>query len=188
MRYSLIAASVFALALTACATQADLDKTQNYWQRTDTDSALYMRGPKAQHMLHQDISSCVAELKELQRLGSIRKAIPTGGTQVPSYDPNNSMINAYNTPNRDGPLYAEYYDYVDFEGCMMEQGWQRAVVMTPQQRVDGQDNWLKSLINPDWGGRGDLKPRAINDAQAPTDNEASRSNPANPTNPSSFNN
>lgn len=165
MRLPLLALTLIALTLPACSYSGRLEKTQNYWQRNDTDSALYLRGPKAQHTLHQDISSCVAELKELQRLGSIRKAIPTGGTQVPSYNPNNSMINAYNTPDRDGPLYAEYYDYVDFEGCMTQKGWQRAVVLTPQQRVDGQDNWLKSLINPDWGGRGDTVPRSINDAQ-----------------------
>ncbi len=188
MRFSTLVSLGLIVALSACSSSARLDKTQNYWQRTDTDSALYMRGPKAQHTLHQDISSCVAELKELQRLGSIRRAIPTGGQQVPSYDPNNSMINAYNTPNRDGPLYAEYYDFVDFEGCMREQGWQRALVMTPQQRVDGQDNWLKSLINPDWGGRGDTRPRMIEDARAPTANESSRSNPATPNKPNSFNN
>ena len=140
------------LFLSACAATDRLDNTSNYWQRAETDSALYMTGPKAQHMLHQDIASCVAQLKELQRLDSIRKAIPTNtDNQVPDYNPSNASIASADTPDRDGPLYAQYYDFVDFEGCMRTKGWERAVAMTPKQQIDGKNNWIRSLVDKDWG-------------------------------------
>lgn len=140
------------LGLAACS-GGRVDESSNYWQRTDTQSAMYMTGPKAQHTLHQDIASCVAQLKELQRLSSLRNAIPTDtGNQVPSYNPSNTKLASADTPNRDGPLYAEYYDFVDFEGCMQTKGWQRALVMTPTQSVEGRDNWFRSLVDKDYVG------------------------------------
>lgn len=139
--------------LTACSSHDRLDKTSNYWQRAETQSALYMTGPKAQHLLHQDIANCVAQLKELQRLDSIRNTIPTNtDNQVPDYNPSNTRIASADTPNRDGPLYAEYYDFKDFEGCMRTKGWQRALVMTPYQQIEGKNNWIRSLLDKDWGG------------------------------------
>jgi hypothetical protein len=142
-------------ALTACSADR-LDKSTNYWQRSNTDSALYLVGPKAQHQLHKDIASCVNNLQELQRLGPLKDAIPpdTSRNQVPDYNPKNTSVATFDTPDRDGMLYAEYYDYVDFEGCMKEKGWQRAVALTPNQRMKGQDNWIRSLIDPNWGGGG----------------------------------
>ncbi len=138
--------------LAAC-TSDRIDQTSNYWQRTETQSALYMTGPKAQHTLHQDIARCVSQLKELQRLSSLRNAIPTDtGNQIPDYNPSNMPVASEDTPQRDGPLYAEYYDFVDFEGCMRNSGWERALVMTPRQSIDGRDNYIRSLIDKDWGG------------------------------------
>lgn len=139
-------------ALSACSSDK-VEESSNYWQRTETQSALYMTGPKAQHTLHQDIANCVAQLKELQRLSSIRDAIPTDtGNRVPDYNPSNSAVASADTPQRDGPLYAEYYDFVDFEGCMRTKGWERALVMTPRQSLDGRDNWVRSMVDPEFGG------------------------------------
>lgn len=156
----LICACLALTALTACSTDR-LDQANNYWQRTNTQSAMYMTGPKAQHTLHQDIASCVTQLQELQRLGSLRDAIPpnTAANQVPDYHPSNTKVATMDSPNRDGPLYAEYYDFADFEGCMREKGWERALVLQPKQRVKAQDNWIRSLVDPNWGGAGASNPK-----------------------------
>lgn len=155
MTMRILGVMMIVAALTACSTDK-LEKTSNYWQRTDTQSALYLVGPKAQHQLHKDISTCVNELQELQRLGSIRDAVPpdSARNKVPDYNPTNSRVASNDSPDRDGPLYAEYYDYTDFEGCMREHGWQRAVALTPDQRIKSQDNWIRSLVDPEWGGGG----------------------------------
>ena len=155
MTMRIVGVMMMLAALTACSTDR-LDKSSNYWQRTDTQSALYLTGPKAQHQLHKDIAACVNNLQELQRLGSLRDAIPPDSSknQVPDYNPTNSIVSTNDSPDRDGPLYAEYYDYTDFEGCMRDKGWQRAVALTPDQRIKSQDNWIRSLVDPNWGGGG----------------------------------
>lgn len=161
----LICALLVVTALSACSADR-LDKSNNYWQRSNTQSALYMTGPKAQHKLHQDIASCVAQLQELQRLGSLRDAVPpnTANNQVPDYNPSNSKVATNDSPNRDGPLYAEYYDFTDFEGCMRENGWERAVVLQPEARTRAQDNWIRSLVDPNWGGAGDNSSKPVRGA------------------------
>ena len=89
----------------------------DFWQRTDAPSQIYLQGPKAQHTLNHDIANCVVEVRELARLGSIRSATPP--TQGSSYN------DGFETPQYDGADYAAYYNYADFEGCMIEKGWQR---------------------------------------------------------------
>jgi len=101
----------------------------DYWQRNSASSALYMQGPKAQQMLHQDIAMCTAELKELDRLGEIRKAIPANynsGNDMSDRTAAQQNLDTWDTPSRDGYLYNEHLEYHDFETCMYAKGWGRA--------------------------------------------------------------
>lgn len=117
--------------LAACAntpSEAELRERGQYWQRASTSSAIYLRGPKAQQMLNQDIARCVWELKELEKVGAIREAFPADpnrdGTVPDPRTPEGRMAQ-WETPERRGALYAEHLDYHDFEGCMADKGWER---------------------------------------------------------------
>lgn len=131
-RYSLLLMAVAgSLAISACATDKvtdkDLRERGHYWQRSSASSALYLRGPKAQQMLHRDLSRCVVEIRELKRLGSIRKHIPAETEQGKAPDPNTPTgeLATYETPEREGYLYAEHLEYHDLESCMDYKGWER---------------------------------------------------------------
>ncbi len=101
-----------------------LEESGQYWQRVHTSSALYLRGPKAQQMLNRDIARCVVELRELERLGAVRDAIPEyAANLVLSED--EARIAGWDTPERDEDLFVEHADYTDFEGCMLYRGWER---------------------------------------------------------------
>lgn len=100
-----------------------------YWQRVHAASALYLRGPKAQQMLNRSIARCVTELRELERLGSVKDAIPLYAHG--SFDDGlvlsteEAELAGWDTPERDKELFAEHSDYIDFEGCMLAKGWER---------------------------------------------------------------
>lgn len=117
-----IALSLTVLALSACEStkQTRPEDHAAFWQRSDITSALYLRGPKAQHQLHMDIASCVSEVKELSRLGTIRDANPPSGIEM-----NEGLAKNWQSPKGDGPLYAEFRDFHDFESCMNFKGWER---------------------------------------------------------------
>ena len=126
------------LALGACESTKETDPLRDaaFWQRSDTSSALYMRGPKAQHTLHKDIASCVAEVKELSRLGSIRDANPPGMIEM-----NKGLASKWQSPKGDGPLHTEFMDFTDFESCMNYKGWQRAEYVKPATVDKAQMNY-----------------------------------------------
>lgn len=120
------------LAISACSTsgskKVDFDDAK-YWQRSSASSSLYLRGPKAQQMLHQDISQCTSDIKELNRIGEIRSAIPTtynSGNELEGRTASQAELDHWDTPERDGYLYGEHLDYHDFETCMTFKGWERA--------------------------------------------------------------
>ncbi len=102
----------------------DIEKSGQYWQRVHTSSAIYLRGPKAQQMLNRDIARCVVELKELERLGAVKDAVPeyAEGLVLSEEEAN---LAGWDTPERDKELFAEHSDYIDFEGCMLAKGWER---------------------------------------------------------------
>jgi len=121
------------LALSACGSfnpsTAPKIEDAKYWQRSSTSSALHLQGPKAQQMLHQDIATCVNEIKELERLGEIRRVIPANynsGNEIETRTASQQELDINDTPARDGFLYSEHLDYHDFETCMGAKGWQRA--------------------------------------------------------------
>jgi len=124
------------LALTACgplSKKMDLEDAR-YWQRESASSSLYLRGPKAQQMLHQDLSNCTANIKELERLGEIRKAIPS------NYN-SDGELTSWDTPERDGYLYGEHLDYRDFETCMTSKGWERAEYLAYDDAARARDEY-----------------------------------------------
>ena len=128
--------TIAALMLTACvghhgnigALKRKLAERGDYWQRVDTTSAIWTQGPKAQQMLNRDISTCVAELSELVRLGEIKSAVPANPTDVASADSDaRKNLMAFETPDRDGALLSSAQTYTDFESCMHVKGWERTM-------------------------------------------------------------
>lgn len=138
--------SLATLSLAACQVPPKLEDAQ-YWQRQNATSALYLRGPKAQQTLHMDISTCANEINELERLGPLREALPadTNNGQVP--DPNSAGGNLakWDTPKRDGHLYAEHFNYTDFEGCMDYKGWERVEHLPYDQATKSRAEYIDTL-------------------------------------------
>lgn len=125
---------LLAIVLAACATEPYGSVEQHvinhgqYWQRAETSSALYLRGPKAQQTLNKDIARCVVEIRELERLAALQKGIP-GMPRNPAYpddgmNPGARMVDA-DAPGREGFLRTEVLPYHDFETCMFANGWER---------------------------------------------------------------
>lgn len=124
-------------------------ENSDYWQRADSVSAQYMTGPKAQHQLHKDIASCVAEVRELVRLGSIRKAEPPKDLAM---EP--GLRAGWNSPTRDGPLYTEYTDFQDFDGCMKSKGWERVDFVRPLAAKRASRNYVTTIFGHPFGWSG----------------------------------
>ena len=132
LKKSVLLLSCFsALALGACGTyhraHPDMEEAK-YWQRQNASSALYLQGPKAQQMLHKEISECVTEIGELEKLGELRRAVPAhynSGNSAEYRTASQAELNQWDSPARDGYLYAEHLDYHDFETCMGAKGWER---------------------------------------------------------------
>ncbi len=118
--FPVLLCGVVVAGVTACSPTLP-DK--HYWQRADTTSSIYTRGPKAQQMLHRDISRCVSEVRELERLGTIRFNIPaeSGAVRGDARD----KLAEWETPERDGYLRNEHMPFHDFESCMAYRGWER---------------------------------------------------------------
>lgn len=114
----------FALPVYADSVNDAIEERGQYWQRVHTSSSLYLRGPKAQQMLNRDIARCVVELRELERLGAVKDAIPEYAEGV-VLNSDEAKLHGIDFPERDKDLYAEHSDYIDFEGCMLANGWER---------------------------------------------------------------
>lgn len=116
--------SCILLALSACGTGRPQIDNGQYWQRVSASDAIYLQGPKAQQILNRDISRCVTELREMERLGQIKDAIPTdfAGRVL---NPDERALYDEDTPERDGSLFTEHGDYQNFEACMLDKGWER---------------------------------------------------------------
>ncbi len=125
MRSFLITTLFLTFSLPAIAgVNDDIEQKGQYWQRVNTSSAIYLRGPKAQQMLNRNIARCVTELRELERLGAVKDAIPEYAQGV-VLSKDEAELAGWDTPERDKELFAEHSDYIDFEGCMLAKGWER---------------------------------------------------------------
>lgn len=120
-----------------------IENSGQYWQRVNASSSIYLRGPKAQQILNRDIARCVVELRELERLGAVKDAIPEYAEGIVLSEAEAHMA-GIDTPERDDELYAEHADYSDFEGCMLEDGWERIKYVPFEQAAQAQDNYLST--------------------------------------------
>lgn len=137
--------SIAAVMLLSACTPGQVVKKDNrqadFWQRSEAVESIYLNGPKAQHQLNKDIAACVAEVKELTRLGSIRNARPPQGVAT-----NRPMRQGWNSVTRDGPLHTEYTDFQDFEGCMDYKGWNRTQYVTPTQSSRARNVYNETIM------------------------------------------
>jgi hypothetical protein len=151
LSFALVLSATAALGLSACNSVTDEyveTKNGHYWQRTDASSAVYQRGPKAQQMLHRDIAKCVYQVRELQRLNTIRSVTP-GDIDINGKTPDATVaagrLASQDTPERDGFLYAEQTDFHDFETCMNGQGWDRVEYLPYDTSVEARSNYIKTM-------------------------------------------
>ncbi len=147
---SLILTAAAALALTACAQDIryELEEDAQYWVRADTTDAIYQRGPKAQQMLFRDIARCTSELKEMERMGALRNTIPSdsyGQKDAPKPNSPESRMADWDSPEREGYLYAEHYPYTDFETCMTYKGWQRTNYVNSDTRNRSWNDYIDAV-------------------------------------------
>lgn len=134
---ALVLTCTAALALGACtgvSINKKIEKEGQYWQRVNVSETTWLRGMKAQQLLNKDIASCVTELRELERLGMLRNAIPTNMSGR-VLDPDELELSKWDTPERDKHLLTEHSDYQDFNGCMLAKGWER-IKFIPYDRVE----------------------------------------------------
>lgn len=133
---------IFSLPAIAGVNEA-IEERGQYWQRVHTSSALYLRGPKAQQMLNRDIARCVVELRELERLGAVKDAIPEYAEGV-VLNSDEAELHGVDFPERDKDLYAEHSDYIDFEGCMLANGWERIKYVPYDVAIQAHENYKKT--------------------------------------------
>ncbi len=138
---------ISAISLSAGCT-SNIPKVDNaqYWQRANPADTTYINGPKAQQLLNRDIARCVTELRELERLGQIKNAIPvTPDGRV--LNPDELAMREVDTPERDGYLFAEHKNYSDFEGCMDFAGWERTRSLTYDMSLRAEHNFFANHVN-----------------------------------------
>jgi hypothetical protein len=136
--------AIAALSLSAC-NPVPSSKSEQFWQKKNVSEAIYAQGPKAQQMLNRDIARCVFELQELERLGVTKNAIPTNVYGM-TLDPDEQRLRDHDTPERDQNLLAEHYDYLDFEGCMADKGWERTKSVPFVVAAWGRENYKRAHI------------------------------------------
>ncbi|MCB1652105.1 MAG: hypothetical protein KDI46_08640 [Alphaproteobacteria bacterium] len=148
MKHSFLVLGVIAtFALPACETaKAVGDVGGEFWQRTNASESIYLQGPKAQQILNRDISRCVVELRELERLGAVKNAIPTDLAGHVLREDQLEMAD-WDSPERDKQLFAEHSDYTDFESCMGEKGWERVEHVPYNISRKGRENYLEAHVD-----------------------------------------
>jgi len=139
------------LALSACSTEMNKEFEENgrYWQRIGTTDSIYQQGPKAQQMLFQDLANCTAVVNEMERMGAIKEAVPAetwdaDANKIIPGSPESRMGN-WDTPERDGYMRTEMYDFHDFEGCMTSKGWERVKYVNYKTEERARDTYLDTI-------------------------------------------
>ena len=118
---------------------------QDYWQRVEDNSALYMTGPKAQQRLDEDIARCVREVDELVRLDAVRETMPPD-----THSEYHSALNAsgdlsyYDSPTRFGDKKVDHSDFHDYESCMRSKGWERVRYLRYQTQAKSQKTYAET--------------------------------------------
>ena len=138
------------LLLPACAgtpPHKKIEYDSQFWQRISASETVYMRGPKAQQMLNRDIARCVTELRELERLGLLKNAIPTNVSTGRVLDPDEIELQDWDTPERDKHLFAEHSDYHDFPSCMLAKGWERVLYVPYDVADEAREDYLDAHVD-----------------------------------------
>lgn len=149
---ALVLSGLAVLTLAACDTMPRTTvETANghYWQRAEASSAIWQRGPKAQQKLFTDIARCTNEVKELQRLGAIRAVTPADpdhNGNTPDPETAKGRLAGWETPERDGYLYAEHSDYHDFETCMQFAGWERVEHLPYDVATEARETYVETIL------------------------------------------
>lgn len=151
MKISLtILSGICVVGLAACSSNYSkneiVDKGQ-YWQRSSVSDAAYMQGPKAQQMLNNDIAACVTELRELERLGQIKKGIPANAHDKRVISSDEMALRNYEEPERVKYLLSENGEYHDFETCMVAKGWERIKYVPYDTAHEARKNYMKNHVN-----------------------------------------
>ncbi|MFK7838794.1 MAG: hypothetical protein AB8B83_00550 [Bdellovibrionales bacterium] len=141
------------LAITTGCEMMPKPKVENaqFWQRINASETVYINGPKAQQLLNRDISKCVTELRELERLGQIKNSIPMDvrGNVLP---PDEKQLRQIDSPERDGYLFAEHKNYESFDGCMLYNGWERTQSVNYETARRAEKNFFRNHIDFDEQG------------------------------------
>lgn len=142
------------LAMAACA--SPMPRSQAYWQRVEDNSALYMKGPKAQQQLEENIATCVREIDELVELDALRRALPpdTHSEYHRALDQSGDLA-YYDTPTRLGNKKVAHSDFHDFESCMRSKGWERVKYMRYQAVQKAHETYRETRQLRDTGTTGD---------------------------------
>ena len=145
--HALVFGLVSIVAVTACTPGKEIgDIGGQFWQRANVSDSIYMQGPKAQQMLNRDISRCVIDLRELERLGTLKDAIPTD-FRGRTLNPDEQELYDWDTPERNKHLYAEHSNYTNFESCMEERGWERVEHVPFDVSRKGRENYLRAHVD-----------------------------------------
>lgn len=141
------------LALAACAVPGP-PVHQAYWQRVEDTSALWMKGPKAQQQLDQDIARCVREVDEMVELDALRETTPpdTHGEYHSALKASGDL-DYYDTPTRLGDHKVAHTDFHDFESCMRTQGWERTKFIRYQTARQADNVYQDTQAIRQWGVR-----------------------------------
>jgi hypothetical protein len=148
----LIVAGTLVMGLAACAGPSNRDvltKNANYWQRSTVTDAALMAGPKSQQMLYRDLARCSTEMKELEYLGSARNAMPvtTENTQYNrAAPPETRERTKWEMPGRNSYQLAEHGKYMNFEGCMVDKGWERVERVPYDIATEDRDDYVDAII------------------------------------------
>lgn len=144
------------LLLSGCESgiKTEMDANSRYWARIDTTDAIYQQGPKAQQMLFQDIAACTASINEMAHLAAIKNAVPpeTFDANGQKVTPNTSesRLADYDSPERNGYMHTEYYDYTDFESCMHFKGWERTEHVPYDMKKRAYNTYLDNIGYEAW--------------------------------------
>ncbi len=138
---NILSVGIVALMVTGC-THFDKPEGENYWQRIEAHSALYLTGPKAQQSLEQNIATCVREIDELVELNALRETMPPA-THNDYHDAldRNRKLEHWDSPSRLGDHMADHSDFHDFESCMRSKGWERVKYVRYQQADSAQKTY-----------------------------------------------
>jgi hypothetical protein len=138
-----VLAPLFVVTACGAPVNKNIEFGGQYWQRASVSEAVYQQGPKSQQMLDRDIARCVTELRELERLGAVKNAIPVDMTGR-VLDPDDKELEDWDTPEREEHLFAEHSNYHDFESCMLDGGWERVLHVPYDVAEEARDNYVRA--------------------------------------------